>query len=524
MQQQLELELERPRLERPRPRLNRRTRADRNIAWCEKYLRVPEGTYFGSPLVLPEFIRADFRAIYDNPAGTRRAIISRARKNAKTAESAMLLLLHLCGPEAKQSTQLFSAAQSRDQAALLFMLAAKMVRMNPVLDQVVIIKESAKQLICPELAVVYRALSAEATTAFGLSPSFIVHDELGQVRGPRFPLYDALETATAAQQHPLSIVISTQAATDADLMSVLIDDAAAGHDPHTVLRFQTAPVGLDTFSEEAIRAANPAFDHFMNKDEVLAMMDSAKRMPARQAEFENLILNRRVESHNPFVTPAAWQACGAPCGDLRGIPLYAGLDLSSVADLTAFVMIGKIGKVWNVQPTFWLPSEGLREKSAKDRVPYDLWARQGFLQTTPGASVSYEYVAAFLRTMFDQYSIKKLGFDRWNMKHLKPWLLKAGFSEQFIADKFVEFGQGTQSMSPALRDLEQAIREKEVAHGNHPVLAMNAGCAVVQGKDDANRKLSKNKSSGRIDGLVALAMAIGVAPLAPAIDVSALIG
>jgi phage terminase large subunit-like protein len=126
--------------------------------------------------------------------------------------------------------------------------------------------------------------------------------------------------------------------------------------------------------------------------------------------------------------------------------------------------------------------------------------------------------------LFNNLNIRKLGFDRWNMKHLKPWLEKVGFSLQMIEERFVEFGQGTQSMSPALRDLEQAILDQRLAHGNHPVLAMCASCAVVEGKDDANRKLSKNKSSGRIDGMVALAMAAGVAVEMKPVDINALIG
>ena len=199
------------------------TRAERNIAWVERYCRIPEGKNVGKPLKLAPFMVEDFKAIYDNPAGTRRAIISRGRKNAKTTESALILLLHLCGPEARPNSQLFSAAQSRDQAAVLFALAAKMVRMSPELAGVVVIRDTAKQLACPELGTLYRALSADASTAYGLSPVLTVHDELGQVRGPKSDLYEALETATAAQEEPLSIIISTQAPTDADLLSVLID-------------------------------------------------------------------------------------------------------------------------------------------------------------------------------------------------------------------------------------------------------------------------------------------------------------
>ena len=127
----------------------------------------------------------------------------------------------------------------------------------------------------------------------------LIHDELGQVRGPRSPLYEALETATGAQESPLSIVISTQAPTDADLLSVLIDDAQGGHDPHTVLSLHTAPAELDPFDEATIRLANPAFGTFLNAREVLAMAQDAKRMPAREAEYRNLILNQRDRGIGP---------------------------------------------------------------------------------------------------------------------------------------------------------------------------------------------------------------------------------
>jgi phage terminase large subunit-like protein len=468
---------------------------------------------------MADFMKDDFRAIYDNPHGTRRAIISRGRKNAKTTESAMILLVHLCGPEAKPNSQLFSAAQSREQAGVLFSLAAKMVRMSPDLAAVVIPRDTKKELYCPELGSLYRALSAEASTAFGLSPVLVVHDELGQVRGPRSVLYDALETATAAQESPLSIVISTQAPTDADLLSVLIDDAIAGHDPRAIVRFSTAPMDLDPFTEDAIRAANPAFDVFMNKVEVLAMAEDARRMPARQAEFENLVLNRRVEASAPFVSRLLWASCNAEPKPIDDVAVYGGLDLSAVNDLTAKVYIGKVDGIWQVHPTFWLPREGLEDKARKDRVPYDVWYQQGHLLAAPGKSVDYEYVARILWEDFSRLSIKKIAFDRWGFKHLKPWLLKAGFDEDQVEGDdavFVEFGQGFQSMSPALRDLEGEILNGRIAHGAHPVLTMCAGNAVVATDPSGNRKLAKDKSSGRIDGLVALTMAMGVAPLTEA--------
>src|SRR5690606_31255717 len=144
---------------------------------------------------------------------------------------------------------------------------------------------------------------------FGLSPVFVVHDELGQVRGPRSTLYDALETAAGAQEDPLSIVISTQAPTDGDLLSILIDDAAAGNDPRTKLFMFSAPLDMDPFSRQAQKAANPALGDFLNEREVKEQGEAARRMPAREAAYRNLVLNQRVNQQNPLIARAVWVAC-----------------------------------------------------------------------------------------------------------------------------------------------------------------------------------------------------------------------
>ncbi len=467
---------------------------------------MPEGRHVGKPVKLTAHQREWLEAIYDSP--TRMLILSMGRKNGKTAFSAFLLLLHLCGPEAKPNSQLFSAAQSRDQAAILFALAAKMVRMSPDLREYVVVRDTAKQLACPELGTLYRALSADASTAYGLSPVFVVHDELGQVKGPRSELYEALETAAAAQDEPLSIVISTQAPTDADLLSLLIDDALAGADPRTKVRVYSASMDADPFDEVAIRAANPHFDVLMNHDEVRRQAEDARRLPSREASYRNLILNQRVEARSPFVARAIWQDNGGEPEDIEGMAVYGGLDLSSVSDLTALVLVSEDG---DVVPTFWLPGEGLAEKSRNDRVPYDVWAREGYLQTTPGRAIEYEWVAEALRAVFDRHDVRAIAFDRWNMRHLRPWLERAGFSEDEL-EKFVEFGQGFQSMSPAVRELESRLLSKKLRHGNHPVLTMCAANATTASDPAGNRKFVKSKATGRIDGMVALAMAIGVTP------------
>ena len=482
------------------------SRAERNIAWVEAYCRIPEGRDVGKPVILREWQRDILRSIYDSP--TRRFILSVGRKNAKTALASFLMLLHLVGPEAKRNGQLYSAAQSRDQAGLLFGLAAKVVRQSPDLEAAVLIRETAKEMAVPELGTRYKALSAEASTAYGLSPVFVVHDELGQVRGPRSELYDALETAVAAQEEPLSIVISTQAATDDDLLSVLIDDALAGGDPRTKIAFYTAPDHVDPFSEEAVCAANPAFGDFQNAAEVMAMAEDARRMPSREAEYRNLVLNQRIEVNAPYIAPAVWKECGGAVAELAG-EQWAGLDLSAANDLTAFVRVGWIDGALHVRPKFWLPEHGLREKARLDRVPYDLWRDQGHLIATPGATVDYDYVAPELIAAL-RGGVVKIAFDRWNMRFLRPALERAGATADEL-EQFVEFGQGFQSMSPALRSLDTLLLNGRLRHGGHPVLTMCAANSVVKSDPAGNRKLAKLAANRRIDGMVALAMAVAMA-------------
>jgi phage terminase large subunit-like protein len=438
---------------------------------------------------------------------TRTFVLSIPRKNAKTTFSGMIVLLHLVGPEAVMNGQLYSTANSKDQAAVLFKLAAKMVRMSPTLVEYVGIRDTIKELYCAELGTIYKALSADSTTAMGMSPVLHINDEGGQVQGPVNLLFEALETASAAQESPLTIVISTQAATDADFLSIMIDDALTGADPTVKCRIYQVPIDADVFDPKVVAAAQPNW-HLMNHEEVYKMMRDAQRMPSKEATYRNLVCNQRVEAKTPFVARSVWMDNALPPMIDEGDTLYAGLDLSSTSDLTALVMVSQNG---SVECKFWLPEEGLAEKSRNDRVPYDVWHKQGFLSTTPGRSIEYEFIAATLREVFDRYNIQQLAFDRYNMKFLRPWLERAGFSPEEL-EKFVEFGQGFISMSPAIRELESKLLQKQLRHGANPVLTMCAANATTVNDPAGNRKFVKTKSTGRIDGMVSLAMAIGVMP------------
>jgi phage terminase large subunit-like protein len=479
--------------------------SQRIAEFIETYCRVPEGVDVGKPLVLRPWQRDILVMAYDTP--TRRAVVSMGRKNAKTALASCLLLTHLSGPMALANSQIYSVARSRDQASIVFGLAAKMIRMNPDLGSWVRIKDTVREMVDSETGATYRALSAEHSTAYGLSPVMAIHDELGQVRGPRDELYDAIETAMGAHAAPISWIISTQAPSDGDLLSVLIDDAATGADPRTKLYLRAAAEDDDPFDEATWHKANPALGDFLSVENMRELADRAQRLPSFAAGFRNLNLNMRVAADNHFLSPDVWRQCNGPV-DLslfEDADVFGGLDLSSRNDLTALVLVARddagIVHAW---PHFWMPEQGHVERSKQDRVPYDLWAQQGHLTLTPGPTVNYDFVAARLKAIAAKCRrLRAIAYDRWRIDDLKRALVDAS-----VTVDLVEHGQGFKDMSPAISDAEAVILDCRLRHGGHPVLTSCAANSVVTTDPAENRKLNKAKSSGRIDGMVALVMAI----------------
>jgi phage terminase large subunit-like protein len=480
------------------------TRGEKVCAFIERFCIIPEGSKVGQPIQLAEFQRRFVLAIYDNPSGTRRAYLAIARKNGKSALIACLLLAHLVGPEAVLNSQLVSGARSRDQAALVFNLAAKMVELSPELRKIVRIVPSGKRLIGLPMNTEYKALAAEGTTAHGLSPVLAILDEVGQVKGPQDAFIDAITTAQGAHESPLLIAISTQAPTDADLFSIWLDDAERSEDPSIVSHVYTAPEDCELTDEAAWAAANPALGLFRSRRDVEEQAAQAVRMPSAENTFRVLTLNQRVNMVAAFVSASVWKAGNEHPGEFDGA-VYGGLDLSATTDLTALVLACRSGGVLHVRPYFWMPLDSVSEAARRDKAPYEVWVREGLLRTTPGKVIDYDYVARDIGEICSGLSIAKIGFDRWRMDRMQQAL-----SRQGVELPLQEHGQGFKDMSPALDALEADLLQERVRHGGHPVLAMCAANAVAVSDAAGNRKLDKGKATGRIDGLVALAMAEGV--------------
>ena len=484
------------------------TRGERVIAFIERMCPTPEGKLVGKPMLLDDFQKKFIREVYDNPAGTRLGILSIARKNGKSALIAGIMLAHLVGPEARLNSQIVSGARSRKQAAVVFNLAAKMVQLSDKLRPIIRIVPSGKTLHGLTMNTEYQALAAEAGTAHGLSPVLAIHDEMGQVRGEFDAFIEAIETAQGAYDDALQLVISTQAPNDADMLSIRIDDAKRSGDSTVVCHVYAADEEAELTDPEAWRAANPALGTFRSLTEIQNKAAEAARMPSVENSFRNLYLNQRVTRHTPFVSPSIWKACAGPV-DLdvfRRNPVYGGLDLSLTTDLTALVLIAQQAGVWHVLPVFWTPEATLVERSKKDRTPYDAWVRDGFMKATPGPAVEYDFVAKDIAEITEGMDVRKIGFDRHRMK-----TLQAELDRLDVTLPFEEFGQGFVSMAPAIDRAEIEFLHHRFRHGGHPVLTMCAANAIIVQDAAGNRKMDKSKSTGRIDGMVSLAMAVGVA-------------
>lgn len=496
-------------------------RAVRVKKFIEKYVPVPEGPLVGKPMsLLPEqddFIEAVYGNIEDDGSKygkliTRTGIFSVGRKNGKSALISPIIAAHLFGPESKQNSMLYSAARSRDQAALVFNYLAKSLRLRNDLDGLVQITDSTKRIRGLALNTEYRALSADATTAYGVSPALTIHDELGQVVGPVDGLFDALETSAGAQAEPLSLIISTQAAGDADLLSTLIDDALRNPTPENVVRLYCASKDDDIYSRETWLKANFALGKFRNEKELADAAEKARRLPAFEARFRNLYLNQRVSLLQLLVAPGTWRLNSAAIDEslfTSGLPVHVGADLSQSRDLTAVVLSVQDPSdgIVHLKPYVFTPIEGLRERAMQDRAPYEQWAKEKHLVALPGKSVNYDMVAEHMAKETEDMKITTMNFDRWRIDMFKKSCVQKGFASSPEV-KWKPVGQGFRDMSPRIDAFEELLIQEQIAHGGHPLLNMAAANAVVVMDPAMNKKMEKAKSSARIDPLVAAVMSV----------------
>jgi phage terminase large subunit-like protein len=491
---------------------DKRTDAEKVMTFIETECKVPEGTLVGKPIVLDPFQRAFIRSVYDNKDKegkriTRTSILSIARKNGKTSTVAPLVLASIIGPLAPKNAQIVSGAQSRDQAAILFTAMSKMVSLNPNMEKRCQVVPSGKKIIGITTGNDYKALAKDGTTAQGLSPYIAVLDETGQCIGPRDSFVEAITTSQGAHTDPMLFVISTQSASDSDLLSIWIDDAERANDQSIVCHLYAADKDCDLLDEEQWKKANPALGTFRNYDDLKNQLERAARIPAAEAAARNLLLNQRVSLLTLFVSPGIWKQCNKPINmDLfTQEPVHIGLDLSARNDLTAAVASVRDPETSEVHstPFVFTPLDTLADRSQSDRVPYDQWVRDGFMTALPGNHLDYNMIVEELALKTQGWNIATVNFDRWRIEDFKLAAEKIGWAQDA---EWIPVGQTFKDFTVRLEGLESLMLQGKLRHAGHPLLNMAASNAIVVTDPAGNRKLDKSKSSQRIDPLVALAM------------------
>jgi phage terminase large subunit-like protein len=484
------------------------------------------------------------------------------RKNGKTALIAALVLVHLVGPEAVMNGEIYSAANDREQAGIVFKFVTQLVRRGLTLTDdegthymaldaaeggPLTIVESKKRIVCHSNGSFYQALSREAGTKHGLNPTFVIYDELAQAKDRE--LYDTLNTAFGARDEPLFAIISTQSRDPSHILSELIDKGLNPDNPTVVCHLYEVPLEIgdqqfcrpcdhrftpskktrDTrcpkcggktvsaiFDERLWPMANPALGDFLTLESVRKLAVQAEESPSFEPSFRNLSLNQRVDQLPGVINGADWRACHDPEAVWQdGEEIYLGLDLSAKQDLCALVGVsardGSRLDAW-----FWKPAEWIKAHETRDRVQYEKFKNEGHLFAPVGRDVDYDHIVQHIVELDNRFKILGIAYDRWRMDVLIKAFDRNGINAYYGDDedgegvRFVPWGQGFKDMAPAIDVLDEEVAARSLAHRGQPLLTWCVSNAVVTMDPAGNRKLDKSKVRFRIDGAVAMAMAIGL--------------
>ena len=473
-----------------------------------------KGTWAGKPFELIDWQEQIIRDIFGTlkPNGYRQfntAYVEIPKKMGKSELAAAVALLLTCG-DGEERAEVYGCAADRQQASIVFEVAADMIRMCPALNRRCKILSATKRIVYLPTNSFYQVLSAEAYSKHGFNIHGVVFDELHTQ--PNRKLFDVMTKGSGdARMQPLYFLITTAGT---DTKSICYEthqkakDILAGMkiDPTFYPVIYGADESDDWTDPKVWKKANPSLGITVGIDKVKAACESAKQNPAEENSFRQLRLNQWVKQAVRWMPMEKWDKCAFATDEdeLEGRVCYGGLDLSSTTDITAFVLVFPPmdeDDKYIILPYFWIPEENMAQRVNRDHVPYDLWERQGFLQTTEGNVVHYGYIEKFIENLGERFNIREIAFDRWGAVQMVQNLEGMGFT-------VVPFGQGFKDMSPPTKELMKLVLEERIAHGGHPVLRWMMDNVCARTDPAGNVKMDKEKSTEKIDGAVATVMAL----------------
>jgi phage terminase large subunit-like protein len=430
------------------------------------------------------------------------------KKNGKSELAAAISLLMLCG-DGEQGGEVYSAAADKEQAGLVYAVAAQMVRNNQVLNNRLKVIDSKKRIVDFKSNSFYMALSRETMGKHGINPSAIIFDELHAQ--PTRELWDVLVEGTDyAREQQLVLALTTAGVHDVNSICWEVREHARQvkdgliEDKSLLPIMYCADKERDNWEDPKVwERVNPSIGHIFTLDKIKEDYEKVKQNPARLNNFMRFRLNMWVNQASKWLQMDKWDKCAGEVNkkDLIKRVCYGGLDLSSTTDLTCFALLFppcEGDDLWRVLCKFYVPEEGILKRSKKDRVPYDLWAKKGFITATPGNVIDYAFIRRDIVNASKIYNLKEVAYDPWGAVKLAVEL----DNEDGIT--MVEHRQGFKSMSPPTKELDVLIRGEKIAHGGNPVLRWCADNLVVQVDAAENVKPDKNKARERIDGIVAM--------------------
>lgn len=437
------------------------------------------------------------------------AFIEVPKKNGKSELAAAVALLLLCG-DGEQRAEIYGCAADRNQAKIVFDVAVDMVRFCPALEKRVKITESQKTIEYLPTKSKYQVLSADVANKHGFNTHGVIFDELHTQ--PNRKLYDVMIQGSGdARMQPLYFLITTAGNNTESICYEVHQkalDIISGRkiDPTFYPVIFGADMDEDWTDPKVWKKANPSLGETIGIDKVQAACDSARQNPGEENAFRQLRLNQWVKQSIRWMPMDKWDKCSFAVNedDLEGRVCYGGLDLSSTTDITAFVLVfppTDEDDKYIILPYFWVPEESLDLRVRRDHVPYDVWERQGFLQTTEGNVIHYGFIEKFIENLGERFNIREIAFDRWGAIQMVQNLEGMGFT-------VVPVGQGFKDMSPPTKELMKLTLEERLAHGGHPVLRWMMDNIFIRTDPAGNIKPDKEKSTEKIDGAVATIMAL----------------